>query len=64
MTIYLVRKLTLLSLTEIGELLNVGKTKVISAIQTVEARLKNGDQETMATVRTIIEEIRRRYENE
>lgn len=64
MAIYLVRKLTLLSLIEIGDLLNVTKAKVISAIQTVEAELKNGDQETIATVKTIIEEIRRRYENE
>ena len=64
MAIYLVRKLTVLSLTEIGELLNVGKAKVMTSIQTVEARLKYGDQETIATVNTIIEEIRRRCENE
>lgn len=61
MAIYLLRKLTLLNLIEIGDLLNVGKAKVISAIQTVEAELKNGDQETIATVKTIIEKIRGHY---
>jgi chromosomal replication initiation ATPase DnaA len=63
MAIYLVRKLTVLSLTEIGELLNVGKAKVMTSIQTVEARLKKGDQETITTVKTIVDEIRRHYEN-
>lgn len=64
MSIFLLRKLTLLRLTEIGTLVNATQSKVIEAIQAVEAELKNGSQETITTAKTIIEQVRRRSENE
>lgn len=64
MAFYLVRKLTNLSLSEIGVLMHKDKDEVRNAIHSMDTLLKQGDPELEVAIRTILIQIMRHYAND